>query len=364
MTEQKKIDKAKLNRKAEQRMRLITLVIVLCVLCAVAVLTGIQSARLENGLIDVCAAQQDAYVQLVLDQINLKSNRDNQEIIEDILGTLDASSNKYWTFSDDQTMLFVKDVLETNKYKGFTAATYFVSDTAKKFFAGLKVNKVTHSVIMIDDNQYIASGVMFHYGDEDYKLCLLTNKMVLLENNQLLRARTEVNVIIFGIAVLFALTALCLSAKICKIQLEAAENVAVMKEMNTHIQNLNEQLAKWDIHDTRNNVWNRDALLGFAEKLQERNAYPLTIVILETENDYDMKRLLEIAHYVLDHNNLRFLIKEDLLMLLYVQCDLEAVKYSLRPLTEKCSKIVCMKVLSEESEENLMTCCREILEKY
>lgn len=364
MKGQKKSDRKKLNKKSQIRAKIVALSIVFCVTVIVFVLARIQSARLDRGLIDVCAAQQDAYVQLVLDQINLKENRDNQEIVENILGTLDASSNKYWTFSDDQTMLFVKDVLETNKYKGFTAATYFVSDTAKEFFEGLRTNRVTHSVITIDDNQYIASGVRFNYQGADYKLCLLTNKIVLLENNQLLRARTEVIVIIYGVTILFALTALCLTTKIREMQLEKDENLVVMKEMNTHIQNLNDQLAKWDIHDTRNNVWNKEALMGFAQKLQDRRAYPFTIVMLETENDYDMKRLLETAHYVLDHNNLRFMMTDNLLMLLYVQCDMEAVKYSLRPMTEKYSKIVSIRAVSEEMNENLVDCCQEILEKY
>ena len=55
--------------------------------------------QFENGIIEVCADQQDAYVQLVLDQIYIKDNRDDASIIEEILGTLDASTNKYWTFS-------------------------------------------------------------------------------------------------------------------------------------------------------------------------------------------------------------------------------------------------------------------------
>ena len=99
------------------------------------VLVWYQIANFEAGMLDVCATQQDAYVQLVLDQINIKSNRDNEEIITEILGSLDASSNKYWTFSKNEAMVFVKDVLETNKYQGFTTATYYVSESAKAFLA-------------------------------------------------------------------------------------------------------------------------------------------------------------------------------------------------------------------------------------
>jgi len=90
-------------------------------------------------------------VNLVLDQINLRKYLNDQEIIEDILGTLDASSNKYWTFSTEQTMLFVKDVLETNKYKGFTTATYFVSEDARGFLERLRMNRVIHGNITVAD---------------------------------------------------------------------------------------------------------------------------------------------------------------------------------------------------------------------
>ena len=72
-------------------------------------ITYILIGRYEKGIIEVCATQQDAYVQLVLDQINLKDNRDDEEIINDILKTMDSSSNKYWAFSKNQSMLFVKD---------------------------------------------------------------------------------------------------------------------------------------------------------------------------------------------------------------------------------------------------------------
>lgn len=361
MDKQSKRKEKKLNKGTRHPLMLITLSAVFCVVCAVAILTVIQSHRLESGLVDVCAAQQDAYVQLVLDQINLKDNRDNQEIIENILGTLDASSNKYWTFSDDQTMLFVKDVLETNKYKGFTAATYFVSDSAKEFFEGLHTNKVTHSVIWIDDSQYIASGVVFKYQNTDYKLCLLTNKMVLLENNQLLRARTEVAVIILGVTVLFALTALCYALRLRKMQLEKDEHLDTIREMNTHIEKLNEQISKWDIYDTRNNVWKKEALIKFAEKIQARNAYPITLVMLCAGDKANMRRLIETAHYVLDHNNLRFQLSEDVLLLMYIQCDMDAVKYSLRPMTEKYSKVVSITELDGDSEESLVDRCRKLL---
>lgn len=78
----------------------VLIITTICVIC-VAVIAGftahIELQRYEDGILDVCATQQDAYVQLVLDQINLKDNRNDEQIIKEILETMDASSNHYWT---------------------------------------------------------------------------------------------------------------------------------------------------------------------------------------------------------------------------------------------------------------------------
>ena len=94
--------------------------VVICVCCAWA-----QMKKYERGVLDVYAVQQDGYVQLVLDQINLQEDQDSEEIVHNILETLDASSNHYWTLSDAGSLVFVKDVLETNRYKGFTQESYY-----------------------------------------------------------------------------------------------------------------------------------------------------------------------------------------------------------------------------------------------
>ena len=177
------------ERAGKHPVLIITSICSICFAIIAGLFAFMQIGRYENGILEVCAEQQDAYVQLVLDQINLKDNRDDEQIIKDILGAMDASSNRYWTFSKDQSMLFVKDVTETNKYKGVNTATYYISDSAKEFLNNLSVNNVIHSYIEINDNRYIASGVMFEYKGDAYRLCLLTEKDVLLDNNAYLGFR-------------------------------------------------------------------------------------------------------------------------------------------------------------------------------
>ena len=84
-----------------------------------------QAQEYERSTLAIYAEQQDAYVQLVLDQINLLEDRSDEEIVQNILGSLDTSGRKYWTLTKDQALLFVKDITETNRYKGLTTETFF-----------------------------------------------------------------------------------------------------------------------------------------------------------------------------------------------------------------------------------------------
>ena len=120
----------------------LVLLVMTLIVAGLVVLTFFEMKRYEEGILDVCATQQDSYVQLVIDQINLKENRTDQEIIESILSTLDSSSNRYWTFSKQQTMLYVKDALETNRYQALTADSYYTTDSALIQYAMRRKNHI------------------------------------------------------------------------------------------------------------------------------------------------------------------------------------------------------------------------------
>ena len=51
-----------------------------------------QMKSYEDSILSIYAEQQDAYVQLVLDQINVLDDRSDEEIVTKILGSLDASN--------------------------------------------------------------------------------------------------------------------------------------------------------------------------------------------------------------------------------------------------------------------------------
>lgn len=307
-----------------------------------------QMKRYEKGLIDVCATQQDAYVQLVLDQINLKDNRDDEEIITEILGTLDASSNKYWTFSRSQAMLFVKDVLETNKYKGFTTATYYGSASARTFLEGLQLNRVTHSEIEISGVNYIASGVVFQYGGEDYRLCLLTNRSVLLDNNTFLGAKVSLLTILACIMLLLVLVPLIFARHMREMLFEMDEKENSIRELNRRMEMLNKRLSERDLHDTRYNIWQEDAIGGFLGKLSERGVGEVSALEVCCADAASRETFLANAHYSLDKSVLRFAFGENDLLLVFVQTGQDEVMLSVIPLLSQNARIGRKYIAEEE----------------
>lgn len=246
------------NKKAGMKRHPILIITTICVVAAAALgglITYILIGRYEKGIIEVCATQQDAYVQLVLDQINLKDNRDDEEIINDILKTMDSSSNKYWAFSKNQSMLFVKDVLETNRYKGVSADTYYNARQAADFMNGLGLNKVEHSVISLDNKTYLVSGVMFKYAGQDYRLCLMTEKSVLLDNNTYLEIKVQMETFVVVILLALVLVASIYALRIRQLSFKLDEKEADIRSLSMSLSKVNEKLMDKDLHDTHNNVW-------------------------------------------------------------------------------------------------------------
>lgn len=289
------------------------------VVIGVAMLVWQQIVRFENGILDVCATQQDGYVQLVLDQINIKSNRDDEEIVTDILASLDASSNKYWTFSRNEAMLFVKDVLETNKYHGFTTATYYVSDSAREFLDGLKLNKVTHKTISIGEKNYIASGVVFEYSGAEYKLCLLTNRSVFLDNNRFLGAKISLCVLFGIVAFLFLVTAMEMARKNSALVKDISNRMDTIAQLNSSVNRLNDRLNEKEVYDTRTSIMSEDMLGEFLVKLGKKKVAPLTFARLKCLNEKGKDRFFEKGQVLLDHTVLRFCLSSGEYLLIFVK---------------------------------------------
>lgn len=288
-----------------------------------------QMNEMEKGVLDVCATQQDAYVQLVLDQINLKDNRDDEEIINEILSTLDTSSNKYWTFSKDRSMLFVKDVIETNRYKGITTVSYYNSDSAKEFLESLRTDRVIHKNITINNKDYVASGVAFSYNNDEYRLCLLTNKNVILNNNRFMTARIEMIILIGFIMIMLLVVSMLFARKLETVSKSADEKDASIRQLQSTVGHLNELLSQKEHYDTRYQLWSIDVLKEFLGKLKMKNVRMAVAAKIDCYNEQFRNDFLDRACVVLDKKVLRFVLGDTNILLVYVQCSEDMARNSL-----------------------------------
>lgn len=345
------------NKKAGMKRHPILIITTICVVAAAALgglITYILIGRYEKGIIEVCATQQDAYVQLVLDQINLKDNRDDEEIINDILKTMDSSSNKYWAFSKNQSMLFVKDVLETNRYKGVSADTYYNARQAADFMNGLGLNKVEHSVISLDNKTYLVSGVMFKYAGQDYRLCLMTEKSVLLDNNTYLEIKVQMETFVVVILLALVLVASIYALRIRQLSFKLDEKEADIRSLSMSLSKVNEKLMDKDLHDTHNNVWRQKAIVPFMKKLIERNIMPVTFTRVECENKESRNKFLGRAVYVLDRDVIRFEYGESDIILLAVNVSEAQLKYNLGVLEDKDVKVQRVMLIDNSTDMKML----------
>lgn len=277
----------------------------------VGFLAWLQLANYEAGVMDVYALQQDGYVQLVLDQINLNKDRSSEAIIRDILGTLDASSNQYWTLSEKDALMFVKDVMETNRYKGYTTATYFISDSASAFIDALQMDRVTHGTVQIGAHQFVASGVQFEYNGSQYAMCLLTNAEIVLAQNSYLGAKINICVLALLSLVIFVVAMIALSQRIRKWQKRYDEEAESNEELREVVSRLNDRLSYNVLYDPQKTIFYSKALLPLLNKLEEREPWPLSFVILKYDNRECANRFLQASQLSMGYRALKFLMERD-----------------------------------------------------
>lgn len=312
MKRKKLISKIFLNYK-------VTSVIVILFVLIMAILGRNQISAYENSVLSIYADQQDAYVQLVLDQINVVENRSDEEIITRILSSLDTSNRKYWTLSKDQALLFVKDITETNRYKGFTASTFFASDSASEFLQKLAVNQVNHEIIDMDKEKYVASGVIFEYNGSQYKICLLTNETVILDNNVFLSSKIGLYIYIIAMLCILLLIAMILSGLLDTRNKRIDGLVKKTEELNRIVESLEEKIKAYDYYHTRFHVFHEKLLEVFVKKLAQRDTYPVTFLQIRFKQPEQRLNFLERGKLLLDEKVVRFSREENVLVLIFVQ---------------------------------------------
>lgn len=304
--------------------------VAMLVLAAVlAALCFAQMKDIEDGTVEAVAVQQDGYLELVCDQIALNQDRQDDEIIEDILGTLDRNAASYWAFSKGETMLFVKDVDETNRYRNYSADTYFSTQSGADFTAKLTEGNIIHSVIDLNGQQYVASGTLFSYNGEQYRLCLLTNRDILLESNAMLGARNRLQVLLFGILGILVVIPIALAVALARTRNKL--NVAYAQAVKTEdaLDKAMRRRSLLDSYQVDGKVWREDMLAKFEERAGQRGV-PTAQVRIECRDAQSRNELLERTARLTDQGVLRFLMSDGSVVLLILNGTREELERDVR----------------------------------
>ena len=298
-----------------------------------------QMKSYEDSILSIYAEQQDAYVQLVLDQINVLDDRSDEEIVTKILGSLDASSRKYWTLTKNKALLFVKDVTETNRYKGL------------KFLQSLAVNKVSHKIIQMGDDRYVASGVIFGYNGARYTICLLTNDTVILDNNSFMASKIGLSVFINGILIILLLSTMVFSILSDIRKNKLAKMKAHTEELNRIVERQTETIKAMDYYHTRWNVYHIRLMDVFVQKLGQRKVTPITLVRLSFASEAAKKEFLERAQVLLDEKIIRFDAEDLGVVLIFIQYRMEEAVQALHRLPGSEEMFNVEETMAKEDEE-------------
>lgn len=352
-----------MNRTAKSKKMVPTLYLTIAALI-IACLAGVYAWFLisdyEKGVSEIYAQEQDGYVQLVLDQINLQTAGTDEQIIQNILGTLDSSTNRYWTLSHDETLVFVKDVLETSRYKSFSSDTYYNTLSSRDFVNSLQQNKVTHEVIEISGRKFIASGVKFVYNNKDYQICLLTNAEIMLENNTYLNTKINLIIMIIVILLIFVISTIVLA------RLVNSQNRALLAEKKTeedlrrNLEQMDEQLHDKKMYDSETMVFGSSMIPTMLQKLEERGARPLVLATVPFD-EKSYQTLTDEGQLLLGKNVVRMKLDEEHMLLIFVQCRKKEADRKLSALASYGIKAEQIREISESEAKSVKECYQEII---
>lgn len=289
----------------------------------------------ETRFLELYGAEQDGYVKVVLGEINRLGDDATEENITEIISSLDATASRYWTVSKEDSILFVKSVTETNRYKGFTDGTYYASDSAAAFMNRLKLNQVGHQIIYLNEDRFIASGMIFEWRGQQYRICLLTYDKALLEDNILLECKNSIIIILLLVLALLIILSMMMSKKIRG----QASRIALQEEraiwQNQQLEQLDEQMKREHAFSARKRVFKHTVLYEFLQELDERGAKPIHFAVFETETQESRDEFFEHMQMVLDNRVLRFSMDDRLVLLIFARYEQAVSSKIIRSLENK-----------------------------
>lgn len=209
--------------------RSITLTVLFSVIMMIAFVTYsiYQLSDYEKGMTEIFAEEQDGYVALVAEEARRGSPV--LESAEKAIGILDSSNKQYWTMDNKDTILYIKNVTESNAYRDVEPEKYYNSKSAKKFLKSISDTYITHSTIEIDGKKYIASGTLVKTPKQSIRLILLSDYKILFSNNDYLSKKIYLQISIMVVASVFIVTLIFMAILIrnAKNRQDAAEKESI-----------------------------------------------------------------------------------------------------------------------------------------
>lgn len=347
------------NKKKQNKLKRVNawavIVITFTFVAITGFLTWMQMQKYEEGILSVYATQQDGYVQLVLDQINLKDNRQNKEMIEEILQTLDTSSNRYWTLSEQNSIIFVKDVLETNRYKGLTTESYYKTYSADAFIQQLKVNHVSHAQIEMNDTRYVASGVIFEYNGNEYYLCLLTNADTVLDQNEYLNAKISLMLLAVLVFAFFVIGCMVLAVLAEKWYQKYDATERENRNLVDKIEKINHEMSKDLVMHPNYSAFHINALKKILEKMEQKDVWPLEMLLIHCPDGEKRKHFFAQAQIRLNDHTIRVILDDRFLLLLTMKKEETSDETSRKEIKRMGGKLVARAYIKKKPTQYLST---------
>lgn len=257
-----------------------------------AVFAWWQIRNYEEGVAEIYAAEQDGYVEVVARSIRKYGEVAGPEFVEDTIGFLDSTSQRYWTLDNTRYFVFVKSVYETDIYKTFSTETFYNTDSSQSFLDTLRSGEVVHDIINLNGYKYIASGTVFEFEGEEYRLCLLTDYDVMLSDNSYLNSKIYLFIDYLCLIGLLVIAVIYFMINLEKARAEAKAERSNAKELSRYIEFLDNVIMG------RNGtaiITGEGQIMRLLHRLDERGVYPMAFILFNIDSK-DMMNFYDDNH--------------------------------------------------------------------
>lgn len=280
----------------------------------------------ENAFLDLYGMEQDGYVKVTLDQIGRLGEDATEEKITEIISSLDSDSSKYWTLSTGDNILFIKSVTETNRYKNLSSDSYYDSETSREFINAMNEQKIIHRTIYLQKDRYVASGGIFTWRGNQYRVCLLTYDKVILEQNVLLASKYAMLVMAIVVLVIYMICLMVCGKKMDEKNLQLEELRQKLELSTNRVNKLDYLFRSQQVYSSRNHVFSGEVLDRFLDELTWKEIENISLLFYHAMNQKAVDRFLKKTLVVMDDTVLRFALTDTSLLLICVGADLGQVK--------------------------------------